>query len=144
MVIKSIFIFLYTLLNLTLKRTTFFNRILIALNLASAVIYLKYPTEVSNLIIPNNKSISFHFLIIFIPLHFNSSYYIPLFNYLLYNRPINTRKAIRYTQFSILFYPNNIITSILLKGILNLFYESYLESGQCYGSPCVLNRSCAF
>ena len=145
MVIKSIFIFLYTLLNSTLKRTTLFNRILIASNLASAVIYLKYPTEVSNLMISNNKTTSFHFFQLFSFPYISTPHIIFLFSNIYFIIGQSTlEKQLGTLSFLYYFTLNNILIGILLKGILMLFNESYLESGQCYDSPCVLYGPCAF
>ena len=145
MVLKSIFIFLYTLLNSTLKRITFFNRFLIASNLASAVIYLKFPTEVSNLMISNNKSISFQLFQLFSFPYISTPQLLFLFSNILFTIGQSAlEKQLGTLSFLYYFSLNNILIGMLLKEILMLFKESYLESGQCYGSPCVLYGPYAF
>lgn len=129
----------------TYKKTALFNRIILASNLISALIYLQYPSKVSYLMISNSTSTPLKFFQFFTFPFVSTSHSLFLISNLYFTIGQSAlEKRLGTFGFAYYFILNNLVIGALLKIILLFFYESYLSLESYDGFPCFIFGPCAF
>lgn len=129
----------------TYKKTALFNRIILASNFISALLYLQYPTEISYLMISNTKSTPLKFFQFLTFPFVSTSHSLFLITNLYFTIGQSAlEKKLGTIGFAYYFILNNIVIGALFKSILVFFNESYLSLEQCEAFPCFIFGPCGF